>query len=129
MTPAEFEAEREWLGWQAMAARAFNLRPAEVHALALMMRTPGRTASLASLAAFDGVGSGSRNVSGSRVGIAKRIERVRSKLLDVGCGGVVETVAEHRFAPTLGYRISPDGARRVEAALRFAHGVELEIAA
>lgn len=125
----EFDAALRWAGWRALAAAAFNLRPAEAHALALMVRTPGRVVSLGTLAAFKGGAGSCHGVNGSRRGILKRIERVRARLADVGCAGAVEAVAAHRFAATQGFRISPANARRIEEALVFACGLDPERAA
>lgn len=130
MTPAQFEDEKVWMGWRALAARAFDLRPSEAHALALMVRHPSRVASFEALAAFDGDGmTGSKNLTGSRGGITNRLVRLRNKLADVGCKESIETVREHDWGPTLGFRISPEGALAVELALRHACGVETRAAA
>lgn len=130
MTPTQFDCKVRWLGWRALSQRILNLRPAEAHALVLMMQAPDRTVTLETLATFDGDGMmNSRHFNGSRSGIHKRIERLRAKLSDVGCDGVVETVADHRFAPTLGFRISAKGVGDIDATLRGICGVQISEAA
>jgi hypothetical protein len=129
MSPLQFADELHWSGWGAMAARAFNLRPAEVDALVRMMRAPGRTISHDTFATFDGTGTASRGLTGSHAAIAKRIQRVREKLGDAGCRHAVVTDAPGARDISNGYSISIRDAGRVHEALRLAFGVELRSAA
>jgi hypothetical protein len=125
MTPAQYEAELHWLGWRAMAQRLLNLRPAEAHALVLMMRHPGRVITFEELAGFDGDGMmHSRCFNGSRGGIVNRIARLRAKLADVGCARTIETIQPYGDGPADGYWIQRAAARVIDRTLRLAAGVE-----
>jgi hypothetical protein len=130
MTPEQFCTEQLWMGWRALAQRAFGLRPAEVHALTLMMRHPGRVVGVDTLATFDGDGiTNSKGPRGSRAGIRRRVSRLLQKLSDVGCGGTVGVVGGLRNQPIEGYVIHPTDAARIHETLLFACGVKIAEAA
>lgn len=130
MTLAQFNEEILWMGWRALAAKTFALRPAEAHALEHLMRRPGRIVTFETLAAFDGdCLSVSRCLNGSRDGIVTRIGRLRAKLVDVGCKGAILAVGGGGPRPAVGYIISPAGAAQVKATLRYACGVAEDLAA
>lgn len=127
MRPSEFEAEMRWLGWRQMAVKAFDLRPAEAHALTLMMRHPGRLVTFEALAAFDGDGlMNSRCFNGSRGGIVNRVSRMRRKLADVIGDDPVEIVTDGPRVGALGYRIRGVKAWLIHGALLEAFGVSPE---
>ncbi len=115
----EFQTEKMWLGWRAMAVAVFNLRPVEADALLRLARNAGRPVTFETFAGD----LGNRNGTGTREGVKKRIERVRAKLADIGCDDVIATV-ERGGGPALGYRLAPSGLERINRAMWFVWGVE-----
>jgi hypothetical protein len=133
MTPEQFEGELYWMGWRALTQKAWGLRPAEAHALTLLMRCPGRVVTVETLAAYDGDGMACvRLHNGSRGGICTRLVRLRAKLADLGCNDVIETVRDggcRGGGPAVGYRISMAGARVLDGILRGSCGLKIAEAA
>lgn len=130
ITPRRFEEEKSWLGWRALAMRAFGLRPAEAYALTMLMRAPGRMVSMAALQAYDGDGLPScKGGSGSREGVKRRVQRLRCKLADVGISDAITNIDNGGGTPLVGFTISQAKAADIEVALRYACGVRMEIAA
>lgn len=119
MTLSDFRARQLREGWLRMAEQAFALTPCETYFLDLLTARPGQVAAFEELQAFDGRNSRSQ----SRESAKKRIERLRDKLSDVGCEGVILLVTDHH-GPATGYAMSAAGVRCVESALLFALGVE-----
>lgn len=122
---ADYETELRWAGWRAMAAAAFNLRPAEAHALALLRRRAGMDVPIRAFAEF--VGQTNSGEPGSDAGVRKRIERVRARLNDVGCGDIIATVTDTHRARA--FRLERAGSSRLDHALRCACGLESRLAA
>ena len=125
----DFETEIRWAGWRALAAAAFNLRPNEAHALTLMRRRAGAAVTFAAFAGFIGQAAKSHGEAGTTGAIRKRVERVRAKIEDIGCAGIIETVRDGPFSPARGYRMSREGAGRIDEAVRCACGLEPRMAA
>jgi hypothetical protein len=127
MTEAQFLEEQRWLGWRAQATNAFGLRPAEAHALGLLVRNPGRPVAISTLAAYEGdLPEMARHFNGSHPGVLRRLSRLRQKLDDLGCCGAVELVGHEpgrNGSAATGVLMPAASARRVDTALRCALGV------
>jgi hypothetical protein len=118
------------LGWASLIHRVLAGRPAETIALQQLMRCAGRPVTYADFAeAYDGhvtVARSGHQRSGSVVAVKKRIDRLRAALSDLGLDGVIHRVAT---ANSWGgaYMIEKRDVPRIEAAILFASGVEIEV--
>lgn len=121
MSPSEFQAAQARAGWLYMAQQAFDLTPGETYALDLLSDRPGVPVSMESLQAY----SGKCSQTQSKLGAVKRIERLRAKLADVGCDGVISLVTSAPNVPAIGYCMSAAGAQLVRSTLFEIYGVEL----
>jgi hypothetical protein len=119
------------LGWLALIQRALGGKPSSTYALHQLMRAAGRPVSWSALAAgYDEVISASsmaragqgKLTSGTPTAIAKRIERLRAALSDMGCRGAIKT-SEYGHGS---YLIEKRDIPRIEAALLFACGFALD---
>lgn len=119
------------LGWISLTHRVLGGRPAESYALRHLMLCAGRTVTLDALASYydahERSGGCIRASKGPRTGTANairsRVQRVRRHLRDLGLGDVIVTDVGR------GYRIERRDIPRIETALLFAAGIEIEEAA
>jgi hypothetical protein len=127
MTPQTLQNALIDLGWLALTQRALGGRPAESYTLWHLKRCAGRPVNIHALASeYQGTGgmmvaaSKVRDAESSANAVRKRVERLRAGLADLGCEDAIQTV--HGGA----YIIARDDVPRIEAAILFGCGYELE---
>jgi hypothetical protein len=114
------------LGWLALIQRALWSKPSSSYALYQLMRCAGRPVTVAQLreeyaGACRSLGRAHSETSGTRDACCKRIERLRACLDDLGAADAVQTIVGAQA-----YQIDKRDLPRIERALLFACGIELE---
>lgn len=118
------------LGWLALIQRALGGKPSSSYALYQLLRAAGRPVSVRQLAeeyaaAAGHIGRGHVGTRATHSAVVCRIRRLRDSLADLGAADVIRTVTLGQCSGGA-YRIAPLDVRRVEAAVLFACGFELD---
>lgn len=121
MSPEALNAALIDMGWLSVTHRALRGKPSSTYALRQLMRCAGRPVPFEALAREYELMMPGKDLSGSDNAIMKRVERARTALEDLGCPGVIRPVVGERA-----YLIEKRDVPRIEAALLFACGFELE---